>query len=152
MAGWRAAHAGALPFSSSCVVVEQLEPGIVLMRRTREPLPDGVLELQHFYEELHQLFGRLPTDELDLIVDSRLAPGRNDETFERVQTEYRERIFCRFRRTVIVMGTVAGRLQVARYAREQPGYTFHTYPDVPSAVEALRRPPSTRRSLAPVAG
>lgn len=138
MAGWRAAPPGALPFSSSYVVVEQLEHGIVLMRRTRAPLPATVPELYAFYENLDRLFGGLRTPELDLIVDSRLAPGRNDEAFERVQAEYRERIFCCFRRTVLVMGTVAGRLQIARYAREQPGLTFHTFPDVPSAARALR--------------
>jgi len=56
---------------------------------------------------------------LDLLVDARRAPGRNDELFERVQAEYRERLFGGFRRVAVVMASVAGRLQVERYRREQ---------------------------------
>lgn len=111
---------------------------IVLMTRTAEPLPMDELGLEMFYQSLDALFSQLPTAGLSLIVDARNAPGRNDAVFERLQAKYRQRLFFRFRHTVAVVGSSAGRLQLRRYAREERKSPYQLHEDVESAIADLR--------------
>jgi|SRR5580700_9496300 hypothetical protein len=53
-----------------------------------------------------------------LLVDSRDAPMRNDEGFEEILARARARIVARFRCTAVLVGSDVGKLQVARYGRE----------------------------------
>jgi hypothetical protein len=55
-----------------------------------------------------------------LLVDSRGAPLRNDAAFEQVLARVRGRIVGRFAGAAILVASDMGKLQVARYAREDP--------------------------------
>lgn len=53
-----------------------------------------------------------------LLVDSRDAPMRNDDGFEDVLSRARARIVARFRCAAVLVASDVGKLQVARYGRE----------------------------------
>jgi len=55
-----------------------------------------------------------------LLVDSRGAPLRNDAAFEQILARVRGRIVGRFACAAILVASDVGKLQVARYAREDP--------------------------------
>ena len=55
-----------------------------------------------------------------LLVDSRGAPIRNDPAFEQVLARARHRIVGRFASAAILVASDIGKLQVARYGREDP--------------------------------
>ena len=77
-------------------------------------------------------------------MDSRLAPGRNDVLFERIQTEFRERLFGSFRRTAVVVKSEVGRLQVARYGSEDPGIRLALFASIDDAIAFLDAPATSR--------
>ena len=51
-------------------------------------------------------------------MDSRAAPIRNDDGFEEILSRARARIVARFRCTAVLVASDLGKLQVARYGRE----------------------------------
>jgi hypothetical protein len=53
-----------------------------------------------------------------LLLDSRDAPARNDETFEELFEAARRRLTARFDGVAVLVKSAEGRLQVARYSRE----------------------------------
>ena len=53
-----------------------------------------------------------------LLIDTREGPLRNDPQFEELLGRARGRIVYRFARTAVLVQSAIGRLQVARYARE----------------------------------
>jgi hypothetical protein len=55
-----------------------------------------------------------------LLVDSRGVPIRNDAAFEQVLARARHRIVGRFACAAILVASDIGKLQVARYGREDP--------------------------------
>jgi len=53
-----------------------------------------------------------------LLVDSRAAPIRNDDGFEEILSRARARIVARFGCAAVLVASDLGKLQVARYGRE----------------------------------
>jgi hypothetical protein len=53
-----------------------------------------------------------------LLVDSRAAPIRNDDGFEEILSRARGRIVARFGCAAVLVASDLGKLQVARYGRE----------------------------------
>ena len=53
-----------------------------------------------------------------LLIDSREGPARNDPAFEELLARVRGPIVSRFARSAVLVQSAVGRLQVARYARE----------------------------------
>jgi hypothetical protein len=53
-----------------------------------------------------------------LLIDAREGPMRNDPAFEETLAKVRGRIVSRFARTAVLVKSAVGKLQVARYARE----------------------------------
>lgn len=96
------------------------ERELVSMTRLEASLPADSEGLEAFYREVAGAMARLDRPKLDLLVDSRKAVGRNDPEFERVQAAWRDALFGGFRCVAVVLRTVAGHLQVSRYALERP--------------------------------
>jgi hypothetical protein len=63
--------------------------------------------------------------EWGLLIDSREGPLRNDPAFEQILARARGQIVDRFARVAVLVKSAIGKLQVARYARED-----HTSPRV----------------------
>ncbi|MBC8069067.1 MAG: hypothetical protein IAG13_12095 [Deltaproteobacteria bacterium] len=110
--------AATLPYETDEVQIKQFArlPAI-LLTRTAVPLGTRPAELSVFYESLAEVLGSLPCADLDLVLDARLAMGRNDAAFEASQAEFRSRVVSRFRACVAVVKLSVARLQVARYDR-----------------------------------
>ena len=53
-----------------------------------------------------------------LLVDSRLAPGRNDPGFEAAMTEFRRQALPGFAATAVLVQSATGRLQAQRITRQ----------------------------------
>lgn len=106
-------------FESIFVRLEfEAETSMLTMTRSREPLGTTEGELREFYDGLVGALEPFDRPSVDLLVDSRAALGRNDEAFERVQSEYRDALFGGFRSVACVLRTVAGQLQLNRYRAE----------------------------------
>lgn len=129
---------GALPYVTPHVTVRPLEgTSVILMERSECSLGNSEPEIRGFFEGLCDVFDKLQTDRLDLLVDARRGPGRNDQLFEQLQSEYRSRIFDRFRRTAVVIKTYAGKLQVARYETQDTKLRFALFESLSEALAHL---------------
>lgn len=118
-----------LPYRNEYVEIEpDPDHHVVVFRRTASPLPDSEQELRALYEHIARVFDELPLEQWGLLVDGRAPRGRNDEVFERIQREYRPRLFGRFGRVAALVRTSVGALQVDRYIRHETD-TFAVFGD-----------------------
>jgi hypothetical protein len=75
-------------------------------------------------ESIEQSFARVShavsttAPEWSLLIDSREGPLRNDPAFEEILARARGRIVDRYARVAVLVKSAVGKLQVARYARE----------------------------------
>lgn len=138
-------YATAPLLETDTISIRFLEPEIVIFERTEVALPASEGELRRVYR---RMVDAMPVErgQLDLIVDSRRATGRNDEAFERIQGEFRDRLFGGFRRLAVLVNSPTGRLQVSRYTTERPE-PITVFNELDDAVEMLR----AVRSLWPTA-
>ncbi len=85
----------------------------------RSPWP--VETLSQLRDENNRLLDHLNTDTASygLIVDTRYAPPRNDESFETAMSELRTGLVGHFRRTAVLLATPLGELQVSRLGRNE---------------------------------
>ncbi|MEO0326820.1 MAG: hypothetical protein AAF447_28015 [Myxococcota bacterium] len=128
-----------LPYADEYVALRHVSgERIVVMERSAVPFPEGEAEIEEAFLGFVTVLRGLPQAELHLIIDSRRAPGRNDEAFERVQRKYRRDLFNAFRSTTVVLASVIGRMQVARYEREAGRRDSGQFASVEDAIEALR--------------
>lgn len=79
-----------------------------------------------------------------LIVDVSGTPGRNDEEFERAFTPFRQSLSLDWLEMALVVASMPGRLQVARYARED-GARVSTFESRDMALALMRRRLGTER-------
>ena len=79
-----------------------------------------------------------PFDGCALLLDSRDAPARNDPEFEALFAESRRRLVTRFSPIAVLMKSAIGRLQAARYAREDH-VEPHVFEDEATAIAYLER-------------
>ena len=100
---------------------------LVWYMRTSTPYPDLTVA-RHEVETAASLIPNETRTDLRLVLDIRHARGRNDPRFEALINEFRETMFFGYARTVIVVRTVIGELQVQRHGRETqvPANTFRS--------------------------
>lgn len=55
-----------------------------------------------------------------IVLDSRLAPGRNDDEFERAMQPIFQSYISRFERAVMLVQSAIGRLQMQRLSKNSP--------------------------------
>ncbi len=110
---------------------------LVQLVRTDVLLPHSRAGLVDFYEDLVASMSDIDRATHDLLVDSRLATGRNDEVFEEVQDRYRQPVFGGFRRIAVVLRTLAGQLQLIRYQRSRTAVRSAMFDSVEGALEFL---------------
>ncbi len=112
-------------YESELWVLEELpERRIVVLHRTPVAIPSLAVLAKHNDELLaalrdeHRHFG--------LVVDMRQAPLRNDAAFERTMARLRVAITSHFQRSVVLLDSALGELQVSRLERDEGRTTFVT--------------------------
>ena len=127
-----------LPYESAHVSVRQV-PGeaILILERTEAPLPDEEQALDEAFLRFVRVLRSLPREALHLIIDTRRSPGRNDAVFERIQAKYRADIFTAFQSVSVVLASVVGRMQVARYEREAGHPDYGHFASLEEAIASL---------------
>ncbi len=70
------------------------------------------------YATMHREFERIGRADKRLLIDLRLATGRNDASSEAALAKHRRAHADGFERAAVLVGTVAGRMQVERLMRE----------------------------------
>src|SRR3954470_6688676 len=83
------------------------------LRRTPAPL-DSLGDLPVQIERFKKIFGGVDTQRLGLLIDLRDGPMRNDPKWEELFRPWQKMIFTSFGRTVILVKTPAGKLQMER--------------------------------------
>jgi len=86
------------------------------MTRTSTPYPDVLTADVEFGAMTMWFEGRDVVDAL--LVDLRLATGRNDDSFETTIRPRRRALFQRFGHLAFLCGTLTGKLQIERHGRE----------------------------------
>ena len=84
--------------------------------RTATPFPSEAV-VEETFTALDRATAHVVGD-WSLLIDSRGGPLRNDPHFESVLSRVRARIFARFGHIAVLVKSAVGKLQVARYARE----------------------------------
>jgi hypothetical protein len=125
------------PFRSPYFAVEQL-PGLPILRVVRTRLAfSSVKELSEAWDALNRALDHLGRARFSVIIDMRLATGRNDSAFEAAFDDHRKEVQRNFLRVAVVVSSPAGRLQVQRHAISD-GMPTRAFVDVADAVEWLR--------------
>jgi hypothetical protein len=115
-------------------------PGTSIIHVTRSAVPfTSVADVERHFGALAIAFEALDRSRLDLLLDIRLAVGRNDPEFERTIEPHRVRMQRGFRRIAVVLNSIAGQLQIKRLAM-QDGIVVHTFPDEETALAWLAQP------------
>jgi hypothetical protein len=85
----------------------------------RKPVPTGSAEsAREGLVAMGQRIAELKVAPRTLVLDTRAAPGRNDDEFESSVVPLARRFSERFERTAILVATPIGRLQAQRLGRE----------------------------------
>lgn len=103
-------------FHSEHHVIEETATGVFRMLRQSTAFASLADCEQEFAAMLRWLSIRPRTHAL--LVDIRAARGRNDPGFEATLAEGRRAIFRRFEQLACLVGTLPGKMQLERYARE----------------------------------
>ena len=128
------------PYSDPYHVARQL-PGTSIIEVTRSAKPFAtVADVERYFGRLALSLDELDRSQTDLLLDIRLAVGRNDPEFEAAIEPYRTRMQRGVRRIAVVVNSIAGQLQIKRLA-QQDGVTVRTFPDAESALGWLYESP-----------
>lgn len=90
---------------------------IVVITRTTKPFP-SLQEATEVNRNVAQKTRNVPAR--FLILDSRLAPGRNDDDFESAMRPIFTQYITRYERVAMIVQTAIGRLQMQRLSRTSP--------------------------------
>lgn len=124
-----------LVFEDEYVRVERVGDDVIVVRRTAVAAPPEVLNATYRASMDHVK----PSDRgRSIVMDIRLAPGRNDEDFEGSLRPMRLALDTMFARTVMLVGTATGVLQVRRLAAEEEREPLVTQ-DYDEALRMARR-------------
>lgn len=131
-------------FSNAHVRVEyDGETRIVWMIRSALPL-SGAAELVATHDAIPRVLDTLGREGKALLVDTRLAPPRNDPEFEDALRSLRFRITRGFLRVAVLTRTVVGQLQVQRQGR-QAGEETPVFASEGECVSYLLGAPESKR-------
>lgn len=117
---------------------------VVWMVRSSLPL-SGAAELLSTHDPIPRLLDTLGREHKSLLVDTRLAPPRNDPEFEAALRLLIFRITRDFVKVAVLTKTVVGQLQVQRQVRES-GKITGVFASEEEAVAYLRAEPESRRT------
>ena len=90
---------------------------LIRIVRSAIPYPD-VAALEHTYGKAYDTIKALRQQDLCMLVDQRLATGRNDPEFEQATARLRTRMYPLFRKRAILVMSMVGKLQFERLQRE----------------------------------
>lgn len=119
------------------------ETGIVWMVRSGLAF-DSIVELRSAHQPIVAALDALGREGKCLLVDTRLAPPRDDPEFEDTLRPIRGRIMRDFVRVAVLTRTVIGQLQVQRQARES-SEQMGVFNLESEAIDYLRRGIDSRR-------
>jgi len=108
---------------------------VVLVERSSRAFPSPQA-VERSCAALNRSVDTLDRARHDLLIDVRSVAGRNDPEFERVMEPERMRLQRGFRRVAVLVNSVAGQLQMQRYAA-QDGSKLRTFLDRRKALEWL---------------
>jgi hypothetical protein len=111
--------------------------GVARLQRTATAFPDSEA-LRIAALEVEHAASRLPRG-MGLLIDARDAPARNDQEFEQQFTRARRPILACFARVAVLVRSAVGKLQVARYGREDGVQSQLVFADEAEALEFLTR-------------
>jgi hypothetical protein len=124
------------PFSDAYFSAEQ-RPGTSIIQVTRSAIPfTSASDVQRHFDALARALEPVDRSRHELLMDIRLAVGRNDPEFELAIEPYRLRIQRGFRRIAVVLVSIAGQLQIKRFAI-QDRVTLRTFQDEEAALAWL---------------
>jgi len=116
-------------------------PGTSIIHVTRSAAPfTSAVDVQRHFDALARALESVDRSRLDLLMDIRLAVGRNDPEFELTIEPYRVRIQRGFRRIAVVLNSIAGQLQIKRFA-VQDRVAVRTFQDEETALGWLAGKP-----------
>lgn len=98
----------------------------------------SVEELDRAHTEVVNILDALPRAELSILVDLRLAPGRNEADVEAAMAPHRLRLFEGFARRAVLVRSAVGRLQVRRHAMKDGHDDLRVFTEAPAALEYLK--------------
>jgi hypothetical protein len=111
-----------------------LRPGTSIVYIARSALPFTTCDaIDKHFEALNRAMSEIDKPSLDLLVDIRAVPGRNDPEFEAAIGPHRARLMRGFRRVAFLVSSIAGQLQVMRHAR-QDGLDARAFLDESAAL------------------
>lgn len=121
------------------------EPGqrsMLRLTRTAHPF-QSVAEIEATSAALERALATIERSRYQLLVDLREGPMRNDPEFERAFERHRKALLKGYVRVAVLVRTAAGRLQVARHARED-GASIRVFDDERAALAFLAGGAGTR--------
>jgi hypothetical protein len=118
------------------VVTADDAAGVMRFERTAVAFP-SLEAVEETFERLLRLVQASDLGGFALLVDSRAAPGRNDEAFERILARYRDALFTPFTRCAMLLRTHAGIMQSQRLSREHKVHV-QVFQDEALALHYLR--------------
>lgn len=122
--------------SNYFVVYLDDEHKIVRRQRTELGLTANA-DIELAYAELLGAVELLHQPNYTLLADLRLAPPRNDPTYEGIARRYYDRLYAGFRKIAIVVKTEAGRLQVRRFATPKVAARMRAFTTEQAALDFL---------------
>jgi len=124
-------------FENDHVVVLALadEPIVMIVRK---PTRVELGELDRVWGAAERALAAIDRGQSCLLVDVTVAPGRNDEEFEKAFAPFRQRLSAGWVAMALVVSTLPGRLQVQRYATEDKA-RVSSFDNREAALAALRR-------------
>jgi len=90
---------------------------LIRIVRSAIPYPD-VAALEHTYGEALAAIKALRQKDLSMLIDQRLATGRNDPEFEQATARLRTQMYPLFRKRAVLVMSMVGKLQFQRLQRE----------------------------------
>jgi hypothetical protein len=124
------------PYSDPYFSAQQ-RPGTSIIQVTRSAVPfTAAADVQRSFDALARSLETVDRSRHDLLMDIRLAVGRNDPEFELAIEPYRLRIQRGFRRFAVVLNSIAGQLQIKRFAL-QDRVTVRMFQDEAAALAWL---------------
>jgi hypothetical protein len=127
-------------FRSAHFLVDLDEAHKVLVRRRTERGYTSTAEIEAAYEALFAAVESFHRPEYGLLSDLRLAPPRNDSSFERAVARYHTRFYSNFRKIAHVVKSEAGRLQLTRLAQPETARRMRVFTSEAMALEFLTNP------------
>ena len=128
------------PYFSPYFAVTEL-PGVPVLRVVRSPRAfPSLAEMSRAWDALNRALDRIDRTRFALLMDLRLATGRNDHNFEQTLTPHRRELQRGFSRTAVLVSSPAGVLQVHRHAI-QDGMQMRAFMEPPKAMDWLLESP-----------